>query len=187
MIQGFKNKAALKGVIIFIVLAFAQGLYAADTVTGLVKESGYSGIVLKAKGKKAAVKYNTGRETIYSPDDYRPMKGDTVTISYYHKALRNGGEVLAVSSLTLVKKDPNRKELKSPAIGIVREVGRKNIRFEFPKAGKTISMEMKRGMEKIPAGWNPAVGDKVKVTFDNVKARFGNRFIKVISKIEKRK
>ncbi len=187
MIQRFKSKAALKGVIILIVLAFAQGLYAADTVTGLVKESGFSGIVLKAKGKKAGVKYNTGRETIYSPDDYRPMKGDTVTISYYPKPWRGGGEILDVSSLTLVKKDPNRKELKSPATGIVREVGRRNIRFEFPKVGQTISMERKRGMKRIPAGWKPAVGDKVKVTFDKVKARFGNRFVQVISKIEKRK
>ena len=133
MIKRLKSKAVLKVVIILIVLAFTQGLYAAGTVTGLVIESGFSGIVLKAKGKKAGVKYNTGRETIYSPDDYRPMKGDTVTISFYPKTLRGGGEILAVSKLTLVKKDPNRKELKSPAIGIVREVGRKNIRFEFPK------------------------------------------------------
>ncbi len=48
-------------------------------------------------------------------------------------------------------------------------------------------MERKRGMKRIPAGWKPAVGDKVKVTFNKVKARFGNRFVQVISKIEKRK
>ncbi|MDT8317059.1 MAG: hypothetical protein RQ824_03575 [bacterium] len=184
MIQQFKNKAALKGAIILIVLVFAQALYAAETVTGLVTESSFSGIVLKAKGEKAGIKYNTGRETVYSPDGYRPMEGDTVTISYYHKARRGGGEILAVSSLTLVKKDPNRKELESPAVGVVREVGRKNIRFEFPTVGQTISMEMKRGMETSPAGYKPAVGDKVKVTFANVKARFGNRIVRVISKIE---
>ena len=185
MIQRFKSKAVLKGVVIFIVLAFSQGLYAADTVTGLVVESGFSGIALKIKGKKTVVKYNTGRETIYSPDDYRPMTGDIVTISYYSKPQRGGGEILAVSSLTLVKKDPNRKELNSPAVGIVREVGRKSIRFEFPKVGQTVSLDMKRGMEKVPADWQPAVGDKVKVTFDNVKARFGSGIVKVMSKIEK--
>lgn len=184
MIKRLKNKGALKGVIILIVLAFAQGLYAAETVTGLVTESGFSGIILKAKGKKA-VKYNTGRATVYSPDNYRPMQGDTVTVKYYHKARRGGGEILAVSNLTLVKKDPNRKELKSPATGIVREVGRRNLLIEFPKIGQAISMERKRGMKRIPSGWKPAVGDKVKVTFDNVKARFTNRFVKVISKIEK--
>jgi len=47
-------------------------------------------------------------------------------------------------------------------------------------------MEMKRGMERSPAGYKPAVGDKVKVTFNSVKARFGNRIVQVISKIEKR-
>lgn len=185
MILRFKNRAVLKGLIILIALAFAQAVYADDTVTGVVKESGYSGVMLKVKGKKTAVKYNTGRETVYTPDDYRPMKGDTVKISYYHKPARGGGEILAVSKLTLVKKDPNRKEITSPAIGIVREVGRRSIRFEFPKVGQHISMDMKRGMEILPAGWKPAVGDKVKVTYDKVKARFGSGIVLVISKIEK--
>lgn len=157
-----------------------------STVTGVVLESGFSGVVLQQPGKSAGVKYNTGRETRFTPADYSPVKGDTVKLTYYPKQLRNGAEILAVSTLTLVKMDPNRKELTSPADGTVVEVGRRNIRFHFPVSAQDLSMEPKRGMELAPSGWKPAVGDKVRVIFEKVRSRFGSGIVYVMSKIEKR-
>lgn len=182
MMQRFKIQTVLAA-LLMLVFGFAQLSLAEETITGLVVESGFSGVVVKADGREG--KYNTGKETIYTPEDYRPLKGDTVTLTYYPKTSRSGGEILAVSSLSLVKMDPNRKELSSPASGIIREVGRKNLRIEFPGAAQSASMEMKRDMEKSPDGWLPAAGDKVTVTFDKVKARFGNNFVLVINKLEK--
>ncbi|MFA5516081.1 MAG: hypothetical protein WDA20_07300, partial [Desulfuromonadales bacterium] len=115
------------------------------------------------------------------------VAGDTVKIDYYRKELRSGEKILAVSALSLVKKDPNRKELTSPAVGAVTEIGRKNIRFDFPEAGQQVSMERKRGMALIPAGWEPAVGNKVRVHYDKVKSRFGSGYVYVMSKIEQLK
>ncbi|MBU0674304.1 MAG: hypothetical protein KJ950_06645 [Proteobacteria bacterium] len=178
-------KAVLSGMVLLMTLGLAQGLFAADTVTGVILESGFSGVVVKAPGEKAGVKYNTGRETVYSPDDYRPLKGDTVTLAFYSKTARNDEEILAVSNLTLIKKDPNRKELTSPATGTIQEVGRRGIRFDFTEIGQVATMEQKRGMETVPDGWKPAAGDKVTVTFESVKARFGNKIVLVISKMEK--
>lgn len=182
MRRQFKIRAVLTGVLLLL-FGFMQIAVADETITGVVLESGLSGVVVKAGGH--AGKYNTGQGTTYTPADYRPVKGDTVTLSYYPKTLRNGVDVLAVSSLALVKKDPNRQELDSPAHGTIREVGRKSIRIEFPEAAQTVSMDIKRGMETAPDGWQPAAGNKVKVYFDKVKARFGNNIVLVISKLEK--
>lgn len=182
MLRRGKIAAILAGVML-LVIGMAQIACADESVTGLVVESGFSGVVVRAGGQD--VKYNTGKETVYTPADYRPVKGDTITLAYYAKAQRSGGEVLAVSSLTLVSMDPNRKELTSPASGVIREVGRKNLRIEFPESAQVVSMEMKRDMETVPAGWQAAAGAKVTVSFDKVKSRFGNSVVMVINKLEK--
>ena len=145
----------------------------------MVQEGGLSGLVIQG------VKYNTGRETSFTPGDYRPVKGDTVTLTFYNKTMPNGQEGLAISSLELVKKDPNRKELTSPAVGKVTEVTRRAVRIDFPAAGQEIVMDFKRGMEFSPAGWKPAVGDKVKVHYDKVPSRFTGGLVHVMSKLEK--
>ena len=172
----FKSTIALTGLLLFLTFGLA---FANETVTGVIEKSGFSGVIIDG------IKYNTGRETKYEPEDYRPFAGDKVTLTYYQKAMRNGNNILAVSNLTLVKKDPKRKELESPAQGVIQEIGRKKIRFEFPKTNQVISMEMNRKTVRAPEGWHPSVGDKVIVTFKNVKARFGNRFVAIIEKMEK--
>ncbi|MDH3360712.1 MAG: hypothetical protein OEL55_07560, partial [Desulfobulbaceae bacterium] len=143
-------------------------------------KSGFSGIVVNG------TKYNTGRETKFTPVDYRPLNGDTVTLSFYEKAMRGGNTLLAVSNLTLVKKDPNRKELVSPAKAVITEVGRSKIRFNFSSTNQIISMTMKRRMPKVPADWSPKVGDKVLVTFGKVKSRWSNNYTTIIEKLEKK-
>lgn len=183
MTRGGKFGAVLAGVMV-LMFSLTSVLFADETVTGLVVESGFSGVVIKTEGG-AAVKYNTGRETVYTPDDYRPLRGDVVSVGYYTKAGRGGNELLVAAAVTLVKKDPNRKELSSPAAGVIREVGRKAIRFEFPATGQVVAMDIKRGMEKVPTGWEPMVGEKVNVHFEKVNSRFGNNIVMVIDKLER--
>lgn len=180
-------RAVLAGVLL-LVLGLAQVVCAGDSVTGLVVESGMSAVVLQG-ADGTTTKYNLGVETNYIPGDYRPGSGDTVTLVYYSKTLRNGDNVLAVSSLTMVNKDPNRKDLESPALGTIREVGKKSIRVDVPSVGQVVSMDMGRNMTKVPADWKPAVGDKVKVSFNKVKSSFGviglTNLVNVISILEK--
>lgn len=179
--------AVLAGVLL-LVLGLAQVVFAGDSVTGLVVESGMSAVVLQG-ADGSTTKYNLGVETTYIPGDYRPGSGDTVTLVYYSKTLRNGDNVLAVSSLTMVNKDPNRKDLESPALGTIREVGKKSIRVDVTSVGQVVSMDMGRNMTKVPADWKPAVGDKVKVSFNKVKSSFGviglTNLVNVISILEK--
>jgi len=179
--------AVLAGVVL-LVMGLAQGVAANDSVTGLVVESGMSVVVLQG-ADGATTKYNLGAETNFIPGDYRPGSGDSVTLEYYAKTLRSGESVLAVAKLTMVSKNPNRKDLESPALGTIREVGRKSLRIDIPAVGQIVSMDLGRNMEKIPADWKPAVGDKVKVSFNRVKSSFGvigiTNLVNVISILEK--
>jgi hypothetical protein len=174
-----KYRSGVVALLVAVMLLVGSVAIAEQTVTGIVQEGGLSGLVIQG------VKYNTGRETSFSPADYRPVKGDTVTLSYYSKTMPNGQEGLAVSSLELVKKDPNRKELTSPAVGEVTEVTRRAVRLNVPATGQEIVMDFKRGMEFSPRGWKPAVGDKVRVHYDKVPSRFTGGMVYVMSKLEK--
>ncbi|MFA5517029.1 MAG: hypothetical protein WDA20_12155, partial [Desulfuromonadales bacterium] len=68
------GKLAVLGAVLLLVLFQAGQLMAAEmSATGVVLESGFSGVILKTPGESAGVKYNTGRETLFSPEDYRPV------------------------------------------------------------------------------------------------------------------
>lgn len=185
MMGRYGRQAVLVGVVMLLAILPGARLWAADrTVTGVVVKSGFSGVIVKAAGEAAAVKYQTGRETVISPRNYRPSEGDTVTVRFHSKPRAHGKESRVASALTLVKHDSPRQEISSPAVGYVRKVGWRKIRFEFPTLGQVVTMEMKRGTKRTPARWRPAVGDKVRVHYSKVRARFGRRMVMVISQIE---
>ncbi|MBU0729402.1 MAG: hypothetical protein KKE17_03545 [Proteobacteria bacterium] len=185
-LYGFRK---LLNMIVVLAFIFSPLSVLADesesTKTGVVKETGLTGFILVATGETDGIKYNPGRETVYDPADYRPQTGDTVTVNFYKKAMRDGRTILAVSDLKLVKKDPNRKELSNPATGTITEVGRKRIEFEFPETGQIIAMDKKRGMQSVPDGWVPSPGEKVNVTYEQVPSRFTGGMVYVITAIEK--
>lgn len=185
MICRYGRQAVLVGVVMFLTFFHGAQLWAADrAVTGVVVESGFTGVIVKAAGDLRAVKYQTGRGTVFAPANYRPVAGDTVTVRFYNKFRASGKEALVASAVSLQRNDPPRQEISSPAVGFVRRVGWRRIRFEFPAIGQVITMEMKRGMKKTPAHWRPAVGNKVRVHYDRVRARFGRRMVMVISQME---
>lgn len=185
MICRYSRQAVLVGVVMLLAILPGAKLWAAErTVTGIVVKSGYSGVIVKAVDDAKAVKYQTGRETVSSPANYRPLAGDTVTVRFHSKHRANGKEVLVASALSLLKRASPGQEISSPAVGFVRKVGWRKIRFEFPAIGQVLTMEMKRATKRTPARWRPAVGNKVRVHYAKVRARFGRRMVMVISKIE---
>ncbi len=155
-------------------------------VTGTIVESGMGSIIMKQKGTSTNVRYHIGRKTVYSPSNYRAQVGDKVTLSFFEKPARNGQTMLAVSSLTLKEKDPNRKALKSPAKGIIEEVGRVMIRINYTAQKTSISMAKKRGYVLQPTGYVPTAGDHVVVEFETVINRWTQQQQQVITKITKK-
>lgn len=185
MISRYGRQAVLIGAVLFLVILHGSHLWAAErAVTGVVVKSGFSGLIVNSGGPRP-VKYQTGRKTMFSPDNYRPRAGDIVTVRFYPKPRANGRVALVAAAVALVKKAPARQEISSPAIGLVRKVGWRRIRFEFPVNGQVVTMEMKRDTKKEPPSWRPAAGDRVRVYFAKVRARFGRKMVVVISRIEK--
>lgn len=178
----------MAGAVLLLVLSHGARLWAVDmAVTGVVVKSGLSGVMLKASSGAEAVKYQTGKKTVFTPDKYRPSAGDTVTV-HFSRQHHKGKEILAASALSLVSKGqkaPYRPAISSPAVGIVWKVGRKRIKFAFLGNGQVFTMEMTRGTQKVPERWRPRAGDKVRIFYEMVPARFVRKTVMVIRKMER--
>jgi len=146
---------------------------AADqAASGTVTETGMSGIILKGAGG-AEVKYWTGKETRYSPPDWRPMVSDKIKVAYHAKTSKRGETKLVATQVDLVQADPNRVELKSPATGTVREVGHTGIIVDMDATKTAIKFSTGRKTVFTPGGQKPAVGNRVKITFTRMPSKWG--------------
>lgn len=155
-----------------------------SVVTGVITKQGFGSIIVK-NSSGTEIKLNTGRETNYEPADYRCEIGDTITANYYKKVSRDGlSSLLAVKKITLVKADPNRKVLKSPATGTIEKTGRRCFQVSIPAVNKTIRFERIRGTKTSPDGWIPRDGQKVVIDFEKKPARWGRNYVYVIKSMK---
>jgi hypothetical protein len=75
------------------------------------------------------------------------------------------GTTLAVDRVTLQKAGPNTiASIASPVNVEITEVGRSGIKAKLP-TGQIVKFSNRRGTERSPAGWVPAVGEKAKIEF----------------------
>ncbi len=154
-----------------------------QTVSGEVVKGGFGSFVLRTRTGNNKT-FNTGRLTKYEPVEFRPRQGDKVQVTYYNKDLR-GRTIQAVSHLKLIKANPNFMEPPNPAVGTIKEAGRRGFYIYIAKIKKAWKFEVARGWEAIPKGWTPAVDDKVKVTYKKVPARFTAGVVYQIKTLEK--
>ena len=155
-----------------------------SVITGVITKQGFGSIIVK-DSSGIEIKLNTGRETNYEPADYRCEIGDTITANYYKKVSRDGlSSLLAVKKITLVKADPNRKVLKSPATGTIEKAGRRCFQVSIPAVNKTIRFERIRGTKTSPDGWIPRDGQKVVIDFEKKPARWGRNYVYVIKSMK---
>lgn len=188
MVRRFEGKILL--LFVAFLLVFSSGGFdevlasAGDkTVTGVVAKGGFGKFILRTKSGKEET-YNTGRETKYEPADFRAREGDKVEVTYYDKDAR-GRTIQAVSLLKLIKANPDFKEPSNPAVGTIKEAGRRNFLVYIPKIKKAWKFEIARGWKSIPKGWKPAADDKVKVTYKRVPSRFTGGMVYQIKTMEK--
>jgi hypothetical protein len=170
--------------IMFLLLPAAAFSNPDSVVTGVITQQGFGHIIVK-DSSGIEIKLNTGRETNYQPADYRCEVGDKITADYYEKVSRDGlSSLLAVKKITLVKVDPNRKVLQSPATGTIKKAGRKWFQVSIPAVNKTIKFERIRGTKTSPSGWVPADGQKVVIDFEKKPARWGKNYVYVIKSMK---
>jgi hypothetical protein len=169
-------------------MAFAGGADQASasagdlTATGVIAKTGFGKIILRTDGKE--VQFNTGRGTSFEPADFRPREGDKVKVTYYDKEHR-GKTIQAVNKLELIKANPNFKEPPNPAVGTIKEAGRRAFDVYIPEIKKTWKFEMARGAKIIPKGWKPAADEKVKISYKRVPSRFTGGVVYQIKSFEK--
>ena len=170
--------------IMFLLLPAAAFSNPGSVITGVITQQGFGHIIVK-DSSGIEIKLNTGRETNYQPSNYRCEVGDKITADYYEKASRDGlSSLLAVKKITLVKVDPNRKVLQSPATGTIEKAGRKWFQVSIPAVNKTMKFERIRGTKTSPRGWVPADGQKVVIDFEKKPARWGKSYVYVIKSMK---
>lgn len=164
---------------LIVVFISSVMLLNAEEVTSTVSNAGGTGIVANS------VKYWSDRKTVYSPEDWRPGNGDKVKISYYTKTSRDGSkQKLVIDNLTLIQLNPANKIPESPVEGIVQNPGKKWIDVKVGSKIMKFEKNRKRTVYE-PTGFIPAPGQKVRITFSKVPAKFGtSKIMNVIDKIE---
>lgn len=156
----------------FVKIAFATWMAAssiavsgwADEVAGKVANTGFGSFMLDDAGTLRQFNLSA-RNTAYEPATWRPTSGDEIRVTYTPTQGRRGKTVLAVDVATLVQAGPQTiTDLASPVDVEITETGRSGIRAKIP-GGQIVRFAYDRGVQRIPAGWVPAVGEKARVVF----------------------
>ena len=136
----------------------------ADEVAGKVADTSFGAFMLDEAG--TLKQFNlSARNTVYEPTTWRPTAGDEIRVTYTSIQNRRGATVLAVDTATLVKAGPHTlTDLASPVEVEITETGRSGIRGKIP-SGQVVRFAYDRGVQRLPAGWVPVVGEKARVTF----------------------
>ena len=136
----------------------------ADEVVGKVANTSFGSFMLDDAG--TLKQFNlSARNTVYEPATWRPTAGDEIRVTYTSIQNRRGATVLAVDKATLVKAGPHTlTDLASPVEVEITETGRSGIRAKIP-SGQIVRFAYDRGVQRLPAGWVPVVGEKARVTF----------------------
>lgn len=135
-----------------------------NTTEGTVEETGWGKFKIKDKDGTLRLFHVSKKSTTFSPEDWRPMKGDKVSVKFSTFQRRNA-TIAQIDSVKLVEAGPNTPRMTSPVEVEIREVGRSGFRVKLLDSGKLVKFSRHRGTQMEPVGWTPAVGDKAKITF----------------------
>lgn len=157
-----------------------------DEAAGTVSGTSFGAFTLNENG--VTRKFNlSAADSQYEPSAWRPTPGDAVKVTYTATPNRRGTTVLAVGKAVLVKAGPDTvTALGSPVTVVITEAGRTGVLGKLPK-GQVTRFGYQRTTERLPVGWQPAVGDKAIIVFQAQAGRGFNRFDidRLIERIEK--
>ena len=154
-----------------------------NKVQGTILETGFGKFKLQDKKKIIRLFYVSRKSTIFKPDNWRPIKGDKVSLTYI-EVPKKKSTIAQVGTVTLVKAGPNTLRLKSPVVVEIAETGRSGYKVRIGKSRTLFKFASHRRTKVIPASWIPAPGDKAVITFTIKPAMiFGLNYI--VDKVEK--
>jgi hypothetical protein len=127
---------------------------------------------------------SAGGDAVYNPPDFHALYGDRLGVTY-GVVTRGSGERNAAVRVDLLQRNPNRLEIESPSVGIIREAGMTRHKIHLIPYGLTAILLYDRNIVYQPEGWKPTDGNRVKVFITTVPGRFmEKRFFNRIELLE---
>jgi hypothetical protein len=155
-----------------------------EETSGTVQELGFLKFKVLNKDGTSLLVHLAKDSTGYEPADWRPIVGDEINVSYLEVQRRNE-KILQATKVTLVKASPNAVSITSPVEVEIVETGRSGYRAKIVSSGNVVRFSKGRGTSVSPAGWTPAPGDKVVITFTSKPSVGGSGMSYVAEKVEK--
>jgi hypothetical protein len=177
---------ALVGLVFGLSMIFSATPARSDEANGTITDTGFGSYKIDDNGTMREFNISRGK-SVYEPVNWRPEKGDKVSITFSVTPNKRGKTVLAVQKTTLIKAGPNTiADLASPVTVTVVETGISGVKVKLPK-GQIIKFDYKRGnaTEKVPAGWVELPGEKAIITFQVQRNRWTDNINYVADKVEK--
>jgi hypothetical protein len=177
------NLRTLAGCMFIVGMIAGNAAVLADETTGIVADTGFGSFTLDEKGTMR--KFNlSSSSSQYEPGGWRPTPGDELNVTFTVVPGKNGGAVLAVGKVTLVKAGPSTVAVTSPIVVEVVEVGKSGVNAKVP-TGQIVKFNYQRSTQKIPVGWMPVIGNKAKLDVHFEKGFGGFKVNYLIDKMEK--
>ena len=184
-----KTRHVLLGIMLILLACSVRTLAEEEKgnmVQGTIVETGFGKFKLQDlqdKKKVTRLFYVSRKSTIFKPNNWRPINGDKVSLTYIEVPKRKS-TIAKVGTVTLVKAGPNTLRLKSPVAVEIAETGRSGYKVRIGKSRTLFKFASHRRTKVVPAGWIPAPGDKAVITFRIKPAMiFGLNYI--VDKVEK--
>lgn len=140
--------------------------WAGGDVEGTITDTSYGEFKLKDKEGTQRLFKISGRNppTTYEPADWKPTDGDEVVVTYVEKTGRSGVTIVA-SKVKLVKASTTAFAAPSPVEAEITQTGRASVLAKVAGTDKIVRFTRPRKAVMDPVGWEPALGDKVKIEF----------------------
>jgi hypothetical protein len=138
--------------------------WAGGDVEGTVTDTGYGQFRMKDKAGTERLFKIGARDTSYEPADWKPSDGDEVVVTFAEKQGRSGVTIVA-TKVKMVKQGAGAFTAPSPVEVEITQTGRASVLAKVAGTDKIVRFQRPRGATVDPAGWEPAVGDKVKIEF----------------------
>jgi len=179
------KNSIISSLLLFVVLGLTSF---GEVYQGKLTEEGYG--KFKMLDKESQIEfliYQSKKETTYSPEDWRPQLGDTISVDCYVKDKRFGNDasMLVAAMIKLVEPGPQSLTIESPVKVKLLEMGRRKVLVKFEDSKKSMRFDKARKLDYDPIGWVPNSGDEIFIHFIKKESRFNYNMAYVITKIEK--
>ena len=138
-------------------------------IEGTIVEGGALSFILQddSGGRHRIAAYH---DAVYSPPEFHALAGDRLGVTY---GVTGGSKPKNVAlAVVLLKPDTKRKEMTSPATGIIREAGMTRHKIHLPDRKFTVIMLKGKNAVSTPDDWKPETGDRIRVQFSETSGRF---------------